>query len=160
MTPRPRVGERRPVRVSANVAGITRTGSMDIPLFQAGFVGAEALGVRSYAPETMRAISGLVYLENLLDPSSIAALPDPSVDENERARRLHATQIHGGSFAYPYATDGALLRAGLIGLAQAPGARPRASLAACCAGSEALPRGCQSWHGSEISMRFPSGSRM
>jgi hypothetical protein len=119
-----RPGERRPVRVSANVAGITRTKSMDIPLFQAGFVGAEALGVRSYAPETTRAISGLVYLENLLNPSSIAALPDPSVDENERARRIHATQIHGGLFAYPWATDGTMIRAGLIGLAKRPALVP------------------------------------
>ena len=124
MTPRPRVGERRPVRVSANVAGITRTGSMDIPHFQAGFVGAEALGVRSDAPDTMRAISGLVCVENLLDPTSIAALPDPSVDENERARRLHATEIHGGSFAYAYAIDGTLIRAGLIGLARRPALVP------------------------------------
>jgi hypothetical protein len=115
---------RRPVRMSANVAPVTRTGSMDIPLFQAGFVGAEALGVRSYAPETTRAISGLVYLENLFNPSSVAAPPDPSVDENERARRIHATQIHGGLFAYPYATDGTMIRAGLIGLAKRPALIP------------------------------------
>jgi hypothetical protein len=119
-----RAGERRPVRVSANVAPITRTGSMDIPLFQAGFVGAEALGVQSYPPETTRAISGLVYLENLFNPSSVAAPPDPSVDENERARRIHATQIHGGLFAYPYATDGTMIRAGLIGLARRPALIP------------------------------------
>lgn len=119
-----RAGERRPVRVSANVAGITRTGSMDIPLFQAGFVGAEALGVRSYSPEATRTISGLVYLENLLNPASIAALPGAEVDENERARRIHATQIHGGLFAYPYATDGTMIRAGLVGLAKRPALIP------------------------------------
>ena len=120
----PRPGERRPVRVSANVAGITRTGSMDIPLFQAGFVGASALGVQSYAAETTRALSGLVYLENLLNPASIAAPAAAHADENEHARRLHATQIHGGLFAYPYAIDATMVRAGLIGLAKNPALIP------------------------------------
>jgi hypothetical protein len=61
-----------------------------------------------------------VYLENLLNPASIAAPGTAEVDENERARRIHATQIHGGLFAYPYAIDATMVRAGMIGLAKNP----------------------------------------
>ncbi|MCX7892449.1 MAG: hypothetical protein N2544_08820 [Burkholderiales bacterium] len=110
-----------PMRVSANVAGITRTASMDIPLFRAAFSGAEALGVASYAPRTTRALFGLIYLENLLNPASLAA---PGGSEDERARRVHATQVHGGLYAFPYAIDPTMPRAALVGLARNPALIP------------------------------------
>jgi hypothetical protein len=44
------------LRVSANSAAITRTRSLSTPIFEAGFVGAPAFGVDTFAPETTRAL--------------------------------------------------------------------------------------------------------
>lgn len=109
--------ERAPI-VSAQVAGVTRTASMDIPAFKAALVGAAVLGVHSYTPTTTRWLSGLVYLENLLNPASGAR---PAGDGSSHdADRVHSMQVHGGLYAYPWAIDGALKRAAVIGLWRQP----------------------------------------
>lgn len=105
---------RRPVRVSANVAGVTTTRSMQHPLFLAAFEGAPAFGVESYAPETTRWLSGLLLLHDWLGP-------EPAGDEAERARALRAKQVHGGLYALPYELDRAIRVAALLGLARRPG---------------------------------------
>jgi hypothetical protein len=113
-------GEHRPLTVSANVAGITRTRSMQIPTFQAGFIGAPSVGLETYAPETTRWMSGLLYLQGILDPHAVGADRNPFRDENERAQSLHSAQVHGGIYSYPYAVEGAITEAVLIGLAKKP----------------------------------------
>ena len=114
-----RPDRRQPLLVSANVTGITRTASMNVPIFRAALLGALDLGVHSYAPETTRALWALLYLENLRNPRSITVV-QPAADENACAERIHATQVHGGLFAYPYAIDPTMLRAAVIGLMHQP----------------------------------------
>lgn len=113
-----RGGDHRPLTVSANVAGITRTRSMQIPIFQAGFLGAPNVRLETYAPETTRALSGLLYLQGILDPHAVGADRNPFRDENERAQSLHSAQVHGGIYSYPYAVEGAITEAVAIGCAK------------------------------------------
>ncbi len=109
-------GEKCPLTVSANVAGITRTRSMQIPAFQAGFIGAPSVRLETYDPETTRWLSGLLYVQGILDPHAVGADRNPFRDENERAASLHSVQVHGGIYSYPYAVEGAITQAVLIGL--------------------------------------------
>ena len=105
-----------PLRVSANTAAITRTRSLSTPIFQAGFLGASSFGVATLAPETTRWLNGLLVLHDLLAEDRGVGL-DPA----ERARRLHAQQVHGGIYALPYALDPTITVAALIGLVRRPG---------------------------------------
>ncbi|HSA60140.1 MAG TPA: hypothetical protein VLJ37_10700 [bacterium] len=113
-------GKGRPVTVSANVAGITRTRSMQIPTFQAGFLGAPSLGLETYDPATTRWLSGLLFLQGVLDPDAVGSATSPFEDENEKVRRLSSLQVHGAVYSHPYAVEGAITRAALIGLGKRP----------------------------------------
>lgn len=93
-------------RVSASVAGVTRTRSMQHPVFEAAFDGASALGVETYWPETTRALSGLLMLHDLL--------------EGERAPAPLAQRVHGGLHVLPYAVEPALRAAAAVGFARHP----------------------------------------
>src|SRR5262245_24562386 len=93
-------------RVSANVAGVTRTRSMQHPVFEAAFDGAPALGVEIYRPETTRALSGLMALHDLL--------------QGERASAPLAQRVHGGLHVLPYAIEPALRVAAALGFARHP----------------------------------------
>jgi len=110
---------RRPVTVSANVAGITRTRSLSHPVFQAAFVGAPAFGVQIFDPETTRALNGLLILHDLLNPhapgaAGVEALP------TQKARGLLSQQVHGGIYCLPYALEPAIRAAAVIGMARKP----------------------------------------
>jgi hypothetical protein len=96
--------------VSANVAGITNTGSMGVSVFQAGFIGARLFGVRIFEAATTRWLSGLLFLHDLLDTE--APLDEPS--------RLFARQIHGGVYCMPWALDDAIRFAAIYGFARKP----------------------------------------
>ncbi|MEQ1505026.1 MAG: hypothetical protein ABMB14_22525, partial [Myxococcota bacterium] len=65
----------RPARISANVAGITRTRSLEHPLFQAGFLGAPAFGIRVFDPEETRVLAALLMLHDVLRPDAPGADP-------------------------------------------------------------------------------------
>lgn len=93
-------------RVSANVAGVTRTRSMQHPVFEAAFEGAGAFGVETFSPETTRALSGLLTLHDLL--------------AGERAPAPLSQRVHGGLHVLPYAVEPALRVAAGIGLARRP----------------------------------------
>jgi hypothetical protein len=108
--------ERRPLTVSANVAGITRTRSLAHPLFQAAFIGAPELGVRIFEPETTRMLSGLLILHDVLDRDASAA---PAADE-EVLRDLFSRQVHGGIYTMPYVLEPAIRVAALIGMGKNP----------------------------------------
>jgi hypothetical protein len=107
------------LRVSANSAAITQTRSLSTPIFEAGFVGAPAFGVHTFAPETTRWLNGLLALHDLLNEHAPAN--EAGLSEAERARRLHAEQIHGGIFALPYALEPAITAAAVIGFGRRPG---------------------------------------
>jgi hypothetical protein len=107
--------EQRPIPVSANVAGITRTRSLSHPLFEAAFAGAHHFGVRIFDAATTRALSGLLMLHDIL-PSA----PSPDLAPRERAQALHARQIHGGIYGLPYVLEGVIRSAALLGMASHP----------------------------------------
>jgi len=92
--------ERPGLRVSANVAPVTETRSLEHPLFRAAFRGAPIFGVESVPAEVTRTLNALMLIEDLLgDPPS------------------GPRQLHGGLFAMPYALDSAIRVAALRGLA-------------------------------------------
>jgi hypothetical protein len=93
-------------RVSANVAGVTRTRSMQHPVFEAAFEGAGSFGVETYWPETTRALSGLLMLHDLLC--------------GERAPAPLTARVHGGLHVLPYAVEPALRIAAALGFARRP----------------------------------------
>ena len=95
-------------RVSANVAGITRTRSLDHPIFVAAFAGAGAFGVSTYAPETTRGLMALLALRDWLDP------------EAPRPEALFSVRVHGGLYGLSAPLEPALRVAALIGMVRNP----------------------------------------
>jgi hypothetical protein len=61
----------------------------------------------------------LLLLHDLLNDDAPAA--QPGLTGTERARRLHAQQIHGGIFSLPYSLESTLTGAALIGFGRRPG---------------------------------------
>jgi hypothetical protein len=102
--------------LSANVAGISRTRSLSHPLFEAAYAGAPAFGVETFAPETTRALNGLLLLHDLLNPDAPGAPRAAGADP----ARLFAERFHGGFHAVPWSIDPALRAAALFGLARRP----------------------------------------
>ena len=94
-----------PRRVSANTAAITRTRSLDHPVFTAAFGGAAAFGVETWQPHTSRTVNGLLAAHDWLHP-------DPPLPGRIR--------VHGGIHTLPYPLDAALRVAAAIGLARSP----------------------------------------
>lgn len=117
--PKPAGAGARPLTVSANVAGITRTRSLSHPLFEAAFLGAPMFSVRIFQPETTRALSVLLMLHDLLNPaapgqagSSVAAAQKPAL--------IHAQQVHGGIYNLPYGLESAIRIAAVLGMGKNP----------------------------------------
>ncbi len=109
-----------PFTVSANVAGITNTRSLAHPLFQLGFVGAPLFGVRIWDPETTRALSTLLMLHDLLNPEAPAAATRTHATEDDRARAVRSSQIHGGVYDMPWQFQSAVQAAAVIGMGRRP----------------------------------------
>jgi hypothetical protein len=112
----PESSERRPLTVSANVAGITRTRSLAHPLFQAAFIGAPELGVRIFEPETTRMLSGLLILHDVLYREA----PAGAAADEDVLRDLFSRQVHGGIYTMPYVLEPAIRIAALIGMGKNP----------------------------------------
>ena len=93
------------MRVSANTAAITKTRSLDHPVFAAAFGGAAAFGVETLVPRQSRLINGLLTVRDWLCP----ALPEPG-----------AVRVHGGIHTLPYPLGSALRVAAAIGFARSP----------------------------------------
>jgi hypothetical protein len=108
-------GQERPLPVSANVAGITRTRSLSHPLFEAAFAGAHHFGVRIFDAATTRALSGLLMLHDVLH-----AGPASELSPQARAAALHTRQVHGGIYGLPYVLEGVIRSAALLGMASRP----------------------------------------
>lgn len=94
-----------PLRVSANTAAITRTRSLDHPIFAAAFGGAAAFGVESFTPRQSRCINGLLAVRDWLAPE----LPVPGT-----------VRVHGGIHTLPFPLEPALRVAAGIGFARSP----------------------------------------
>jgi hypothetical protein len=111
----------KPVTLSFNVAGITRTRSLAHPLFLAAFEGAAQFGVRIFEPATTRAVSGLLLLHDLLNPQAPAAAGRTYPSALERVRASKSEQVHGGVYCMPWQLESALRVAAVTGLLQRPG---------------------------------------
>ncbi len=95
----------QPLRVSANTAAITRTRSLDHPVFAAAFGGAAALGVETLTPRQSRSLNGLLAVHDWLNPDT------PCVGQ---------VRVHGGLHTLPYPLGQALRVAAAIGFARSP----------------------------------------
>ena len=94
-----------PIRVSANTAAITRTRSMDHPVFAAAFAGATAFGVETLVPRQSRCLNGLLAIHDWLHPEP----PVPGV-----------IRVHGGIHSLPYPMEQALRVAACFGFMRSP----------------------------------------
>lgn len=93
--------DRPGLRVSANVAPITQTRSLEHPLFRVAFRGAPAFGVCAYPADFTRSLSGLAYVQDVTGASKGA---------------FAERHLHGGVFSLPWSLESA------IGVAAARGA--------------------------------------
>lgn len=109
-----------PVIVSANVAGITNTRSLAHPLFQAAFIGAPRFGVRIFEPATTRALSGLMILSDLFNPTSASQPATLPLNPTQKVRALLSQQVHGGIYSLPYELEAAIRVSAVVGMAQRP----------------------------------------
>ena len=94
-----------PLRVSANTAAITRTRSLDHPVFAAAFGGAGAFGVETFTPRQSRAINGLLAIADWMAPER----PVPG-----------GIRVHGGIHTLPFPLEPALRMAATFGFARDP----------------------------------------
>jgi hypothetical protein len=114
-----RAEDARPVTVSANVGGVTRTRSLSHPVFEAAFAGAPRFGVRIFDAQTTRALSAFMMLHDVLNPHAPGAarkLDKP----REHAARVHTQQVHGGLYGLPYELEGVIRCAAVLGASQNP----------------------------------------
>ena len=93
------------VRISANTAAITRTRSLEHPVFTAAFGGASAFGVETMLPEQSRCLNGLLALHDWFHPDR----PVPG-----------RIRVHGGIHSLPYPLEPALRVAAAIGFVRQP----------------------------------------
>ena len=100
----------QPVRVSVNVAGITKTSSLNHPVFQAAFLGAGKFGVEIFDPATTRTLLNIMNLHDILNPEA----------SKNNGARLFGQQVHGGIYSRAYALDPMIRVATVMGLAQKP----------------------------------------
>jgi hypothetical protein len=98
------------VPVSANVAGITATKSLEHPLFQAAFIGAPKFNIHIFEPATTRALSALLMLHDILGEGS----------REQELDALNRRQIHGGVYSHPWFFDQAIRAGAVIGLSRRP----------------------------------------
>ena len=109
----------RPLTISANVAGITRTRSLSHPLFEAAFLGAPRFGVRIFYPETTRALASLLMLHDLLNPAAPGHASSP-LSAADKPCLLQTQQMHGGIYNLPYGLESAIRIAAVLGMGMNP----------------------------------------
>jgi hypothetical protein len=103
--------------LSANVAGITRTRSLEHPMFAAAYLGGSAFGVETFAPETTRPLNALLMLHDLLNPKAAGA---PGAGRERAPQTLFAQRVHGGVYGVPFELQPLLVVAAAIGFARQP----------------------------------------
>jgi hypothetical protein len=110
-------GEGGAAALSANVAGITRTRSLEHPMFAAAYLGGGAFGVETFAPETTRPLNALLMLHDLLNPKAAGA---PGAGRERAPQTLFAQRVHGGVYGLPFDLQPLLIAAAVIGFAKKP----------------------------------------
>jgi hypothetical protein len=95
-----------PLRVSANTAAITRTRSIQHPVFDAAFIGADAFGVETFTPELSRTLNGLLAVHDWTHP------------ERQIPGEI---RVHGGIHTLPYPLEATLRAAATWGFIRSPG---------------------------------------
>jgi hypothetical protein len=103
--------------LSANVAGITRTRSLEHPIFAAAYLGCGAFGVETFAPETTRPLAALLALHDLLNPAAAGAA---TPERKAHPQALFGQRVHGGLYGLPYDLEPMLKAAGVLGFARRP----------------------------------------
>jgi hypothetical protein len=103
--------------LSANVAGITRTSSLEHPLFSAAYLGCGAFGVHTFAPATTRPLNALLMIHDLLNPKAPGA---PGAERANQIPRVFGQRVHGGVYGLPFDLQPMLIAAGVIGFAKKP----------------------------------------
>lgn len=88
------------LRVSARVAPITETKSLEHPIFEVAFKGAPAFGVSIHAPSFTRPMAALGYLEDILGPDT---------------GRGVGGGLHGGAFLLGHSLESAIRVAAVRG---------------------------------------------
>ncbi len=109
-----------PLTVSANVAGITNTRSLQHPLFQAAFLGAPNFQIQIFKPETTRALSALLMLRDVLDPDAPNAAAATHDSAAAKGAAVLAQQVHGGVYSMPWQLEPLIRVAAVLGLAKRP----------------------------------------
>jgi hypothetical protein len=100
-------------RVSAPVAPITRTASLQHPLFDVAFEGAGLFGILVSEPQATRVLCALLAFHDLLNPEAPSAEGDVAGVLGE--------QIHGGVYAQPHELGRSITAAAAIGALRKPG---------------------------------------
>jgi hypothetical protein len=102
-----------PLAVSANMAPITTTRSLESPVLEAAVLGVPSFGMMIAQPSTSRSVSALLTVFDVLYPRR---------GETPQARRaaLFEKQFHGGVHAQPYGLEGIMRLSTLRGIAQRP----------------------------------------
>ncbi len=103
--------------LSANVAAITRTRSLDHPIFAAAYLGCGAFGVETFASETTRPLSALLAVHDLLNPNAPGA---PTAARSANPQALFGQRVHGGLYGLSFELQPMMLAAGVLGFAKKP----------------------------------------
>lgn len=110
----------KPVTVSANIAGITNTRSLEHPLFQAGFLMAPRFSMHIFEAATTRTLNGLLMLRDVLDPEGPGAAAFNAKTSQEKAAAALSQQVHGGIYAMPWDLEATIRVAAVLGMARKP----------------------------------------
>ena len=118
-------GDGEGLTVSAPVAPITRTASLQHPLFDAAFEGASMFDILVSEPQATRVMCALLAFHDLLAPDA-PSRASSGLSVAERVAAITEEQIHGGVYAQPYALEREIVVAALAGLAKKPSLVPPA----------------------------------
>jgi hypothetical protein len=110
-------GEGGAAALSANVAAITRTRSLQHAVFSAAYHGAPTFGVETFAAETTRPLNALLMLHDLLNPKAPGA---PGGGRERTPQMLFGQRVHGGVYGLPFDLQPMLVAAAAIGFARKP----------------------------------------
>lgn len=88
------------LRISANVAPVTETRSLEHPVFRSAFRGAPMFGVASFPSAFTRTLSALAYIEDVTGPEAPGPTP---------------RHLHGGLFSLAYSLETAIRVAAVRG---------------------------------------------
>jgi hypothetical protein len=109
-----------PLIVSANVAPVSTTRSVQHPVFDLAFRGAESFDVETFAPATTRVLNGLLALRDWLDPDAPGAPTRAHEGGVRRAEALRSVRVHGALHTLPYPLEPGLRVAAAVGLVKNP----------------------------------------